>query len=360
MNATASEFEQVLRRFQDELPSIIKNHSGQKFVSIRNTRMAGRRYSNTAFIEVDFEGGTRSFFLKQIINHPMNVVALSNEPDQAAIEYRMLEQLYPKFVQVEQCTVPRPVVLYSDANAYVTESIEARDLVNDLYLLHYFADRRQFDELQRHFYLSGRWLRHFQGCMTATRPGSEVANYMMQRCHDRLQVIDSKGRRWIRPEFVIHAKGYLDSLAARLNTDQMTVVPRHGDFGPWNALVNSEGITVIDFFGAGDGPLPEDLLSVLVFLDTMRYGLANSGSRVDCLSERFLAGFGAIGHHQPEYILLCEALQRLLQIAVAIQSLSGDSYRKVGWTELIERRRSLSANVAWFKRRPTTSSIWPI
>lgn len=359
MNGTALEFEGVLKRFQDELPAILANDFGQELVSIREPRIAGRRYSNTAYIQADVEGGSRSFFLKQIINHPMNVVALSNEPDQAAIEYRMLEQLYPKFVHVEHCSVPRPVILFSDANAYVTESIEARDLVDDLHLLHYFAHRRRFDELQQNFYLSGRWLRHFQGCITVTRPASEVANYMMQRCHDRLQVIDTKGRRWIGPEFAVGAKDYFDSLAGRLDIDQMAIVPRHGDFGPWNALVNADGLTVIDFFGAGDGPFPEDLLSVLVSLDTMRYGIANSRTRIKCLQDKFLAGFGPVGHHQVEYILLCEALQRLLQIAVSIQCLSGDSYRTVPWTEVIERKRALSANVAWFNRRPTISTIWP-
>ena len=34
----------------------------------------------------------------------------------------------------------------------------------------------------------------------------------------------------------------------------------HTDFGPWNTLVGSEGVTVIDFFGSREGPIPLEYL----------------------------------------------------------------------------------------------------
>ena len=100
----------------------------------------------------------------------------------------------------------------------------------------------------------------------------------------------------------------------------------HTDFGPWNTLVGSEGVTVIDFFGSREGPIPLDILSVLVHLESIGYGIANSGSRIRTLREQFLEGFGPLPNVPQPLVLLCEAQQRIIQIAGAVIARMGTCF----------------------------------
>ena len=131
---------------------------------------------------------------------------------------------------------------------------------------------------------------------------------------------------------------------------------RHGDYGPWNAIANHHGVTVIDFFGYREDPLPVDILSVLVMFDSIKYGLANSAARLDALAGRFLAGIGSLPDLPAELVLLCEAQQRMLRLAGAVDD---NPKRPIRWPETWERSRSITANVAWFSNRPKVSSLWP-
>jgi len=359
IQSTQVGIQDVIQRLHRDLPSILADQFGTKILALHPPRFVKRPYSTNAIVQVETREGTHGYFVKQIIHHPLNVVAFADQPDQASIEYRILEELHPRFVDIERCAVPRPIILYRDADAYVTQFVDARDLVGDMHLVHYGANRRRFGELLQNFEASGRWLRHFQGALDIHRSGEEVASYVLKRCLDRVARVEELGASWVDPQFADRARDYIESLFRRLDMSLIAVVPRHGDFGPWNTLANDNGITVIDFFGAGDGPCCEDLLSVLVWLDALKHGIANSGRRIDRLAQAFLTSFGPVRPQQTEFVLLCEAFQRLLRIVGALHSYAADKDRRATWPERIERRGNLAANVGWFQARPQRSTIWP-
>ena len=119
-------------------------------------------------------------------------------------------------------------------------------------------------------------------------------------------------------------------------------------------------MTVIDFFGFCEAPVPVDILCMLVYLESIGHGIANSGSRIRTLRNRFLAGLGPLPAVPTALVLLCEAQHRIQQIAgAALLRKGGGRQRPVHWAEDWERSRALAAHVNWFLVQRERPSLWP-
>ena len=348
MNVVVSQSETILELVRTRLAQNMHEQSGEELQEIEIMRTLTRPYSLTTFLKAVTDRGTRSTVLKQIVEHPLNAPT-----DQAAVEYGILTKTYPRFADINRCSVPRPILALPEINAYLMEFVDGDVLADRLNLLHYLADRAGFSRLLDHFHDCGRWLRHFQEFTGRRSVSVNAVDNLLVRCHDRLELIEKAGDPRCPKDFRRRATDYVEKQVDRLANVEIPVTGRHGDFGPWNILANDEGVTVIDFFGCQEDPLPVDILSMLVYLDSQEYGLGNSVARIRALRDRFITGFGAIPTVPEPLVLLCEAQQRILQIAGRVIA------ERKGFFDRWERAGSLRANVKWFMRAPEQSSLWP-
>ena len=313
-----------------------------------------RPYSLTAVLAVSTDRAKRQLVLKHAIDNPLNSHVFAAEPNQALAEYNILAQLNPGFEAIRRCAVPRPVAVFPEIAAFLMEYVEGHVLADDLRFVHYLSRRARFHELQTHFFDCGRWLRHFQEFTSPRQAGPTALKNVTIHCVDRLRIIEKSRDRRVPQHFRDIAMRFLQTQIDALGSAGFLVAGCHSDFGPWNTLVGPQGVTVIDFFGFQEGPLPVDVLSMLVFLDSIGHGLANSRFRIKALRERFLAGLGPISEIPQPLVLLCEAQQRILHIAGAVIAKAGG-----GPFRCWERTATIRAHVDWFRSDPQQSQLWP-
>jgi len=352
MLTDSTSIESTLTQVSDIWRPHLRTEASEELREMKVLRVLDRPYSTTRILEAITDRGTKQVVLKQIAEHPLNA-SVVDDPAQAAVEFGVLSKLHPRYLDVDRCSVPRPLLLLPEFNAYLMDFVEGHVVADRLNYLHYFANRREFGQLQRHFYDIGRWLAHFHKVTELRLADATAVDNVVARCHHRLQVIEEARHPGCPPDFHGLATRYINQLLEQLSGFEILTTGRHGDFGPWNVLGGAGGVTVIDFFGYREDPLPVDILSMLVFLESQQYGLANSVWRIRTLCEQFLAGLGALPPLPEPLILLCEAQQRILQIAGGVL---GDHQ---GIFNRWERRRSLHHNVAWFRSYRERSTLWP-
>lgn len=360
MTATPTHPECDVEAVREGLARQLLEHSGEHLKSLETVQIISRPYSVISFLAVSTNLGSYRLVLKRFTKNPLNAGVLATEPDQADVEYNILTQLHASFSTVEGCSVPRPIAVFPELGAYVMEHVDGHDLALDLWSVHYFSRRAEFRKLQEHMHLCGLWLRHFQRITGTQHTNPSSLDRILEHCDSRLRVIEDSGDRRCPRDFRRKANQFIEDQVKRLSGTEILVTGCHTDFGPWNTMAGPQGVTVIDFFGYHHAPLPADVLSMLLYLECLKFGIANSESRLRKLRERFLAGFGPLPEVPQPLVLLCEAKQRIQKIAGAVLALSGTGLiRPIRWTESWEYSRSLSANVKWFQMQPQKSSYWP-
>jgi hypothetical protein len=331
----------------------LRERAGDDLKGIRVTDTQKRPYSTVTFLTADTDQGTRRFVVKQAVRHPLNAHIFELQRDQASVEFSLLTNLHPRFAKVERCSVPRPVGVLPVVDALILEHVDGTVLSERVRYLHHWSRRARFGELAADVRESGRWLRHFQEFTGPRIAGVGALRDILRHCRDRLRLIEESQDRRYPTGFREKALDFIEKQVHELRNAPIPVTGRHGDFGPWNMLTGSGGITVIDFLGFQEGPRPVDVLSMLVWLESLTHGVANSRRRVLTLRKSFLAGLGAMPEVPPPLVLLCEAHQRIIHIAGAIIARQGHIFER--W----QRSRWLKANIAWFLNPPDQSSLWP-
>jgi hypothetical protein len=352
MTVPVQHLDNDLEVVREAIADFLNEQHGGQLNGIKVTGQILRPYSVISELEVSSDCGSRRFVLKRIKNNPMNA-GIVDVSEQAVNEYGILSKLVLEFAKVSGCSVPRPVAVLPTNDAFIMEHVKGHVLDQDFRFIHYFSSHTKFRELRNHMYLSGKWLRYFQE-FTGRRPAATSAiDNVLLRYQNRLRIVEAAEDRRVPKDFCKLALEFLEKQIAGLNNSEILVTGRHGDFGPWNTLAGPDGVTVLDFFGYREDPLPVDILSVLVFLDSSGFGIANSASRIQKLREAFLEGFGPIPKLPEPLVLLCEAQQRILKIAGCVIAQSNDIFNR--W----ERYRSLGANLEWFLTTRGESRLWP-
>ena len=360
MTAAPTHSECDLEVVREGLARQLLEQSGEHLKSIETVRIISRPYSEISILSISTDIGSYRLVLKRITKNPLNAEIFVTEPDQAVVEHKILTRLYENFSAVDGCFVPRPIAVLPELDAHVMEYVDGHDLDQDLRSVHYFSRQVEFRKLQDHLFLCGRWLRHFQQFTGIQHADPSILDRILAHCDHRLQVIEESGDRRCPKDFRRKATEFIEDKVRKLSDTKILATGCHSDFGPWNTLAGPQGVTVIDFFGYRQAPLPVDVLSMLVFLNCLRYGIANSESRIRRLRERFLAGLGPLPDVPQPLVLLCETQQRIMQIAIAVLARSGEGHmRPIRWPESWEQSRSLSANIKWFQMRQQKSSLWP-
>jgi len=343
MTTTPIDVDDSLDIVRKELERFYREEKGEALDRVEVTRVERRSFSGITFLSAHTRRGSDRLVVKQICKHPLNA-AIVPEPDQAVVEFKILQRLYAGFADLENCSVPRPLLVIPEIDALVIEHVEGHLLADDLRYVRYFASRARFRELQQRFYDCGCWLRRLWEVTGIRRGDATAVQGIVTRCQDRLRMIEQSGDRRIAHGFCARARELIEAQVRALADEEIPITGRHGDFGPWNILAHSKGIVVLDFYGYREDPLPVDVLKMHTYLEAVAHGVVTSRRRVAALQERFLAGVGTLPQVPSSLLTLCEAADRVGNMAGTAAAVSDTTSRR------IERRLALRADLRWIER----------
>jgi Phosphotransferase enzyme family len=350
--ADPQELKDLLRLLRDRLVECLQQEERETLRALDVVRILRRPYSSVAFLRAVTHKGSRQLVAKTIAFHPENR-GITDRTNQAVVEYEILRALWPQFSAVERCGVPRPLAVLPELQTYVMECVEGRLLSDELRHARRLASRWGFDGLCNSYYECGRWLRFFQEFTGSRRVAPDALDGILERCRVRLRAIsEAKDSGW-PPGLNEEVTAFLAEQRASLAGEEILVAGRHGDFGPWNVLAGSDGITVIDFLGYEEEPVALDILSMLVALENERRCLSASPRRVNILQRRFLEGFGRLPQVQRPVYLICETLLRVSIVWGCV------SRPVAGIRRRIENYARLKANRQWLQELGRNRALWP-
>ena len=297
--------------------SIADYYSNVQQIEVKNIVLKKtiiRPFSLVVFVEVRCDEGIVDLVAKKVVHHEINKHITSSQ-NQAVVEFNILRDLYPHFVDIPSCSVPRPILVDSAIEAYVMEYVPG-DLLVDLFkFCRYFAPQSEMKKIIEVWRNCGQWLKKFQEFtgIYAT-DDQEFIDGVIARAQQRLSLINNLNDSRVPEDFMDVVSKSLYRQLERLGGQRILVSGRHGDFIPLNMIVNKEGITVIDFLGYRHEPIAVDVLKVLVCLyDEMRSVTASS-HRVELLTEAFLDGYGPLPSQPYPLLYLCECMQRIVSL----------------------------------------------
>lgn len=325
---------------------------GDSLESCAVERVISRPYSTILVLAVGTNRGCKQLVAKSTAHHAHNQRILEQE-NQAVVEYEVLKTLHKGFEELEGCSVPCPLVVIPEIDTYLMRFVKGDVLADLSKYSRYLSSREKYSSLQRHYFLCGRWLRHFQQTMGIRVGHARAAEDVVQRCKELMERIDDENPGCRASSLAGQVMGNLEEELKRLEDSEVLVTGRHGDFGPWNVLANSQGISVIDFFGCDEGPAQVDALRMLVCLDDEKRCITSSAARVGRLQEQFLQGYGPLPDTPAALSRICETQQRLVSLVDAY------SAEKTGMIHhRVAARLCIRAHLQWLSRADNKNLLW--
>ncbi len=311
-----------------------------------------RPFSTIIFWRAKTEHGVQRFVSKTIEHHPINK-AITEKENQAVVEYNILKFLYQKYQNVNNCSVPRPILVMPEKETYLMEFVDGTLLSDQFRYARYFSNKKNFNVLRSQIFNCGKWLKNFQKITGLKKMGPEALRPVIERCDERLRLIEaSKGPRCpgnLREKVL----GEIDNHLKKISKNEVLVSGSHSDFTPINILVNSSHVTVIDFLGYNMNPVPVDLFKFLVFLENDKNSLFSSRSRQKKIRDSFIAGYGQATHIPLSVLIICEILQRVVSLWGCIST----PPKKIH--HIFETNNRIKEHVDWLLTGEKKDSVWP-
>ena len=339
-------------RIQSALANHLFKQYGEKLEAMELLHVVQRPYSVVAFLQLRISNDVRRLVMKSTVHHPINK-DITRRENQAVVEYNILRTIYPKFQEVQKCSVPRPVLVFPEIETYLMEFVEGRSLGDELRYTRYLSSPRKFSVLREHFFHCGRWLKHFQEFTGVSPTGPEALNGILERCDHRLRLIEKSSDPRCPKNLRAKVTRLLDKQLRELSGREILVCGRHGDFGPWNIIANRDGISVLDFLGYQRDPVPVDLLKMVIHLEDEKKCYTSSAKRVDALRKSFLEGFGKLPSIPVQILIICEAMHRTVSLAGNIFNL------KQRFHNQFEANVRIRAHIEWLTNEGRKRVLWP-
>jgi hypothetical protein len=305
--------EAILPLIREALGDHLAKTQQEKLEALETIQICERPFSTVVFLRARTSKDTHQLVMKTTVHHPFNKAATERE-NQALVEYNILRYLYPKFKEIEKCSVPRPILVFPELETYLMEFVNGHLLVDDLRWARYFSPRKRFRKLWEHLYQCGRWLYHFQQFTGFCEGEREALMPVFERAEQRLKLIEELGDPCCPKNLRGFALRLMYDWFEQLEGMPIPVSGRHSDFILWNIISGQDGITVLDFLGYEEDCVAVDLLKMLVDLENEKLCVSASPKRLKALQESFLLGFGKIPSIPRQALLICEAMQRVVSI----------------------------------------------
>jgi hypothetical protein len=338
---------------RDALAEHFLHEEGVRLEALDEQGIAPRRFSTVRYFLVRTSAGSRRLVAKTTVHHDANRAATERE-NQALVEFRVLQRLYPRFKETEQCSVARPLLVLAERETYVMEFVEGGLLADQLGAARWLGSPRRFRTVSEYLYRCGCWLRHFQEFTEPRLAGPEAAAGVVRLAEHWLDLLEEAGQPHRMPALTARVRDFVRKQYDRLTGMQIPVAGRHGDFGPWNVLVGSNGVTGLDFLGYQEDVTAVDPLHMLVALEREKACLGASARRVTALQKRFCEGFGLLRGAPEPLLVLCETAERLRTVHECLAKHEGTLQDRLA------RRFRLRTYVRWLENPVAEISLWPM
>ena len=258
---------------------------------LTHARQVASPYSSVTRMEMDCGGATKVVYLKQVKAEGIGADAARKR---ALTEYDRLVSLFAHFAGHKHFAVPRPIAVFPEECAILTEEIPGMQLMG---LIGTCAKRYKFrrgqSELQKHCFLAGAWLKEFQSFTTCGSAPFDI-DRLRRYCEVRLDTLQQYRRTGVDAEFKRRFAEYLmrkhEESGARLHA----ISGRHNDFSPHNILVDRGRVGVIDFgFFDYDSAL-YDVCRFWFQLEQLKSSPLFRSSTIEQLQRSFFEGYGTV------------------------------------------------------------------
>jgi len=231
-------------------------------------------------------------------------------------EYLQLKWYYQRLPVESGYTVVRPLRLYEEYNALVTE--EAVGTVLDLMLRQYgkIFDS-SVDKLGRHFRRCGEWLKDFQALSVPPFCRPYRADEAAEFVKGQLRMCAEDGL--LEKGLLSAISSFLEEVARHPKLMDYPVVPMHSDFIPSNIIVSDERTSLLDFVDCWSGPACRDVITFLTTLDGVLVNPWFRPEMIDMLKSEFLKGYSCKWNEGNDLVCslfeIREILGKILQLS---------------------------------------------
>ncbi len=309
-------------------------------VSVQSRRL--RPYSEILKLELELPDRRLPVILKRIVHDPRNRLyqTLGHGAGREAEGFAWAAKTLANH---KDLTVPRLYAVDAQEELLLMECIEGQELDERLSAVRYLSPRAKRLHVQHEFYQLGRWLRRFQGEVLWMQDDE-----LLDRCHDAtLQRLTDIQRTLTakdlkRPDAVFdQIRERLEALRMQSHGTPVPVAPCHGDFGPWNVLIDGERLVVFDLFGFRRDLSLLDSLNLVSYLETLESSFTLSRHWLRRYLAAFRDGYGeeAVPESAPLY-RFCLACQRTCRLHDEV-SRSGRQ-----WLSRLRQRRTIQRLLA--------------
>lgn len=315
------------------------------------TSVQERSFSIVMFINITTDKSIYKYVSKTVLHHYVNK-KITEETNQALVEYNLLKELYPKYKKIDGCSVPKPVMVIPEIETMIMEYVNGELLVNESRFARYLASKKHFSILNDHYYKLGQWLKYFHQFSGITKSDKRLVLKAVDKCKDRLGLIMSLQDSRIPLQFDSIFLSLLNRQIDDLGESDVLSTGRHSDFGGWNVIVNNEGVVVIDFLGYETDLLTLDIQKMLMNFEDEKNYFTYSNKRLNDLRKAFLNGYGPLPNIPKPILILSESLYRISSIWGTISNKDLQFHHKV------ERNICLKKNINWFNKNPEENLLW--
>jgi hypothetical protein len=318
---------------------------GDSLRSIDILNISRRSFSTIVFLKANTNNGdTHKLVMKKVVHAPVNIEITSRE-NQAVVEFKILEDLYPKFKSVDGCGVPKPILVLPESEAFVMDFVEGHPLSEELGCARYWATIGKFRTLQRHYYLCGFWLRKLHEFTGLQMAGITAFDLLLEQCNLRLKLIKEIGHPRYPNNLLDFTMGFLKEQLAWLKDGEIMIAGRHGDFGHWNILVNNGEIVVIDFLGYAKAPIAYDIIKMLLSFEAWMSDPTARTSRVEAIQREFIDGLGAIIKIPFSVGIICEVYHRIAATYACLSNPGNNWFERYKKEAILKKNLAILSNI---------------
>lgn len=250
-------------------------------------------YSEILVITVQLGDQKKKLFIKKPTtgSHDIKIQRLTNE-------FQILQRLFCHFADSPTLGVPRPVGLFIDQEAIVTEEWGGvtLDKVMSRCARHLASNFRVLEIACRR---SGEWLKIFHD-LTYKSEGVLEKIGLIDYCKVRLDYLAKQGHSGLGPNQAHAIKNAIERLVDEADSEQVVIAGCHNDFSFNNILVDAGKIGVIDFTMYDYQPVYYDVFSFSTKIELMKLDPQFSPRRLAKLNDVFLTAYGIdLGRETP-------------------------------------------------------------
>ncbi len=274
-----------------------------------------RTHSTCTVLRLSAAGVARRFYLKTLES---TEASRALKRAQLVEEYRLLEDLSPRFAPYPGLGVITPVACWPEDLSLLTEEFPGESLEAAIGRANRFRGEHPAEQIETLCRLAGRWLSLFQMFTKPTASQPDEMGPLLAYCERRLQILGDAPGSGADTGLVRAVRAHLGRLAAEVSPEELTSVGRQNDFRPDNIVTDGTRIAVLDFTGFTSGPALYDFVKFWMKLEDYGSGPLFGTGRVTRWQAAFAEGYGSmvdLTAPLARFLLLANRLDKMSEFA---------------------------------------------